>query len=71
MNDIQKVLSEPVKIDESDQDLEEELKELMTSDSYLPSVPNSEISDLEERLSDLRFPGLFIFKRELNSNCCE
>ncbi|XP_008546100.1 charged multivesicular body protein 7 [Microplitis demolitor] len=56
LNDIQKVLSEPVKIDESDQDLEEELKELMTSDSYLPSVPNSEISDLEERLSDLRFP---------------
>ncbi|XP_074114654.1 charged multivesicular body protein 7 [Cotesia typhae] len=58
-DEMQKSLTEPIKLDESDDELEKELDDLLHSDSpdkSLPPVPSSEIPELEQRLSDLRLP---------------
>lgn len=63
-DEMQKSLTEPIKLDESDDDLEKELDDLLHSDSpdkSLPPVPSSEIPELEKRLSDLRLPGLYFW----------
>ncbi|CAD6239023.1 GSCOCG00008608001-RA-CDS [Cotesia congregata] len=58
-DEMQKSLTEPIKLNESDDELEKELDDLLHSDSpdkSLPPVPSSEIPELEKRLSDLRLP---------------
>lgn len=62
MNDIQSALSESLKVSDIDMELEEELQELLNSSEKaanisLPSVPTTELPDLERELKNLDFEG--------------
>lgn len=64
MTEIHSALSESLKVGDTDSELEEELQEILNDNvpnTSLPSIPDSELADLEKELRLLDLTSLYTF----------